>query len=313
MKNKLFVITLILAAIVLIAFMYGCTSTSSTSATTTTTTTSTSSTSTPASTTSTSSASTTSTTSTSTTSTTTAVAEGLVAHYTFDESSGTTASDSSGNSLDGTVYGGASWETGRIGNALSFDGINDWVGVPASGEAAPSEINNLAVGSVSLWIKYDGEAPLLYPIMYVGASPEVSDTNEGVLIEMGHSEIPDLTNSEDLFYTVTMAGSAEPIFCYDSNVHITPEVWNHFVVTVGTNENTGYLNGEEITNRYYNFGDADDSYFYSAVTGNIMSIGYGRFAFTTPGLFFYYKGLIDDIRIYNRVLSSAEVTELYNQ
>jgi hypothetical protein len=57
---------------------------------------------------------------------------GLVAYWKFDEVSGTTASDSSGNGNTGTLVNGPVWTAGRVGNALFFDGINDNVTVPDS-------------------------------------------------------------------------------------------------------------------------------------------------------------------------------------
>jgi hypothetical protein len=54
---------------------------------------------------------------------------GLVAHWEFDETSGITVSDSSGNGSNGTLLNGPTWTTGRIGNALSFDGVNDYVSI----------------------------------------------------------------------------------------------------------------------------------------------------------------------------------------
>ena len=57
---------------------------------------------------------------------------GLVAAYAFDEGSGTTAVDASGNGRNGAVVG-ATWATGRYGGALSFDGTNDYVGLPGLG------------------------------------------------------------------------------------------------------------------------------------------------------------------------------------
>ncbi len=50
----------------------------------------------------------------------------------FDEGSGATATDASGNGRTGAVTG-ATWATGRYGGALSFDGTNDYVGLPALG------------------------------------------------------------------------------------------------------------------------------------------------------------------------------------
>ncbi|MHC4168510.1 MAG: hypothetical protein ACYSWQ_16280 [Planctomycetota bacterium] len=51
----------------------------------------------------------------------------LVGHWRFDEGSGTTAFDSSGNGNDGTLNGGPNWVVGYLGGALEFDGSDDWV------------------------------------------------------------------------------------------------------------------------------------------------------------------------------------------
>src|SRR5215510_6127367 len=51
------------------------------------------------------------------------VETGLVAHWKFDEGKGTTAADSSGNGNKGALVGRPVWTAGKIGNALSFDGI----------------------------------------------------------------------------------------------------------------------------------------------------------------------------------------------
>jgi hypothetical protein len=51
---------------------------------------------------------------------------GLIAKWSFDEGSGTTASDSVGGNT-GTLTGGPSWVTGKIGGALQFDGVDDYV------------------------------------------------------------------------------------------------------------------------------------------------------------------------------------------
>ncbi|MDI6450932.1 LamG-like jellyroll fold domain-containing protein [Anaerobaca lacustris] len=50
----------------------------------------------------------------------------LVGHWRFDEGSGTTARDSSGNGNDGTLSGDVEWAAGQIGNALQFN-ENGWV------------------------------------------------------------------------------------------------------------------------------------------------------------------------------------------
>ena len=57
--------------------------------------------------------------------------ETCVGIWLFDEGSGTTAKDSSGNKNDGTLKNGPKWVEGKFGKALEFDGGN-YVEVPAS-------------------------------------------------------------------------------------------------------------------------------------------------------------------------------------
>jgi hypothetical protein len=54
----------------------------------------------------------------------------LIAWLRFDEGSGTTAYDSSGNDNDGTLVGGATWAAGRFGGGIELDGTSGYVSVP---------------------------------------------------------------------------------------------------------------------------------------------------------------------------------------
>ena len=74
------------------------------------------------------------------------------AYWKFDETAGTTAQDSSGNEIHGTLknYSGFnSWVEGKVGNALNFDGVSDFVEIPA-GLTVPSEL------TLSMWIRREG-------------------------------------------------------------------------------------------------------------------------------------------------------------
>ncbi len=65
--------------------------------------------------------------------TNTAQPPGLVAAYSFDQGSGTTAPDASGSGNTGTLTNGPTWSSaGKYGGAISFDGVNDSVTVPDS-------------------------------------------------------------------------------------------------------------------------------------------------------------------------------------
>jgi len=58
------------------------------------------------------------------------LARGLVGRWTFDEGRGSIVRDVSGRDNHGTVMGGAKWAEGKIGGALEFDGMDDFVSIP---------------------------------------------------------------------------------------------------------------------------------------------------------------------------------------
>lgn len=67
----------------------------------------------------------------------------------LNESSGTTVDDTSSNNTDGTA-GVASWVSGQLNNAYSFDGLNDYIQVPNSTALGFSQSH-----SIEAWVKLD--------------------------------------------------------------------------------------------------------------------------------------------------------------
>ena len=72
-----------------------------------------------------------------------------IALYRFDEGTGTTFLDASGNGHDGTLTG-ASWTTGLMGSAASFDGSNDYGLVPHSTDFNVSSTDDF---TMETWVK----------------------------------------------------------------------------------------------------------------------------------------------------------------
>ncbi len=84
--------------------------------------------------------------------------------------------------------------------------------------------------------------------------------------------------------------------------------WHHYVAVVGDNFNTGYFDGVEMTGRRYNFGNSSDSQFFAdAIAHEKMWLGKGHWDNTTQ----YFDGTIDELRIYDKALTSDEVLDLY--
>ena len=80
------------------------------------------------------------------------------------------------------------------------------------------------------------------------------------------------------------------------------------VVVVGQNYNTGYLDGVEMYNRIYNFGNSYYSQFFEdAVVHEKLWLGRAYWDQTNQ----YFDGTIDELRIFDRDLTQSEVIELY--
>ena len=75
-----------------------------------------------------------------------AVDPSLVGWWKFDEGSGSTAADSSGNGNHGFITG-AVWTKGKTGQALDFDGANDYVRIVVN-----PALNNLNAITMAAWI-----------------------------------------------------------------------------------------------------------------------------------------------------------------
>ena len=193
---------------------------------------------------------------------------GLVGYWMLDEGSGTTAYDSSGYDNHGTIYG-ATWADGKAGKALSFDGVDDYVSVP---DSASLDITNEI--TIEAWIMK-----------------------------------PDYTNgwilNKESSYNLEIAGGDNSIECnlkeQDGPGHtfffggnFPPNVWTHVAMTYDGNFLKAYLNGDELGRRSLTI----------TIETSTSDLLIGRRLLGTPN---YFKGIIDEVRVYNRALSEEEI------
>ncbi|HMA84023.1 MAG TPA: LamG domain-containing protein [Candidatus Thermoplasmatota archaeon] len=244
------------------------------------------------------------------------ISRGLIAHYTFDKENGHTAKDSSEYDINGTIYG-ANWTQGKINGALNFDGINDYVQIPDNQSPPPEHYKDIDQGTISFWFKSDyiptknAVAPLLH---YGKQKPcnVINNANGGLIIELGHDPLHN--QSKRIYFTFFSNGcELYPSLCFDSRKNIRENEWHHFVVVVGyynnIRYNTGYLDGGEIFDRHYNFANAFTAEFFKdAVMHESLFLGKGFWNKEVH----YFDGKIDDLRIYDRPLTTEEVVLLYN-
>jgi hypothetical protein len=229
----------------------------------------------------------------------------LIAYWKFDDD----VEDSVGDH-DGTIIGGAVFKQGKVGQAIYLDGVDDYVDFPLG------EIDDLSKGTISFWFNYESllDKQIVMPIFYFGGDER--DEDNIFIIEIGHfdetsyNEIKTDPNNKKLYVT-WIKNNQEPFLCFDSNMNLEENKWHHFAVVVDSDGNTGYLNGIEMDNRHYNFGNSNNPSFLDDISGKTkFMLGYGRSSYMISSDFVYYKGYVDDLRVYNKALSSDEVKEL---
>jgi glucose/arabinose dehydrogenase len=196
---------------------------------------------------------------------------GLVAAYGFNEGSGTAVADAAGRDNDGTVSG-ASWTAaGRFGSALTFDGVNDMVTIP---DAAPLDLTTAM--TLEAWVR-----------------PSVGGDWRTVLLK-GHAS--------GLAYALYASGDNGRPAGYvrvgderdaRGTAALPTGTWTHLAVTYGGGFLRLYVNGVQVGSRAQT-GTIATSDLPLQIGGNSV---WGE----------WFAGVIDEVRVYDRALSAAEV------
>ncbi|MBL8382472.1 MAG: DUF2341 domain-containing protein, partial [Burkholderiales bacterium] len=216
------------------------------------------------------------------------ITSGLRAHWTFDAN----ANDLGGSVYNGTLTNGAaistSTATNKIGaGKLSLDGSNDYVDLGAHDAAFAS----LTTGTLAAWIRTSATS---------GVIVEVSDIADSV----SAAALWVHTNGK-LAFTVYENGVGQLDVL--STVSVNDGNWHHVAVTVDSGGNKLYIDGA-LASVTYNIGSASTNRFFDDVTGvDVMHIGRDQ---NNAGGRYYFNGLIDDVRVYDRALALADIGQL---
>ena len=203
-----------------------------------------------------------------------------VASYALDEGSGTTATDASGHGLNGTLTNGATWGTGRYGSAVALDGIDDLVNL-----ANPSGLQLTGSMTISGWINSAAFPPDDAAVVSKrGSNGYQLDTT----IDTGPRVIGfKLTNS-----------SGANMMRYGATA-MQLNAWYHIA---------GVYNATARTMDVYLNGQLDNDQLVGTVTASQQNSSQNVNVGQRPGGGnFAFNGRIDDVRIYSRALTAAEV------
>jgi hypothetical protein len=201
-------------------------------------------------------------------------AGGLVAAYNFDQGSGTVLTDVSGRGNNGTITG-ATWNTGRTGGALSFNGTSNLVTV------ADNATLDLTTGlTIEAWVNA-AVAP-------TGWRTIVAKETTGNVVYYLHA----CTSSSNRPATGGRFGSADQVLY--GGTRLTANTWVHLAATYDGTTQRLFVNGAQVASR--------------AQTGS-LTVSTGAVRIGGNQVFGeYFQGRIDDLRIYNRALTAAEIT-----
>ena len=214
--------------------------------------------------------------------------DGLVAHLSFDESSGTTAADSSGNDNHGDVVGDAQWVAGKVGGALAFDGVDDMVVVNQNSGLPIYNNGTDNAYSVALWVKGG-------PQNDMRIFSEGSTSSNTPLLNLGTHNSTSPTG-QFAAYIRPDAGTTlnHPL----SQAEPFDDTWHHIAWVDDNGTATLYVDG---------LLDAGD-FSYTRGTMALDTTSIGGILRAAPS--HWFTGQIDEVRIYSRTLSAGEVLGL---
>jgi len=203
--------------------------------------------------------------------------DSLVARFTFDDS---TANDSSGYGNHGTLFGGASVISDpQRGKVLSLDGASGYVDL---GNASSLDLSVSGQATIAAWVKL-----------------ALSHNHNTILSKGEWKEACSLlikgdTTPKDQLWT----GNDTSVF---SVTPVPTNTWTHVAMTINGNLTTFYLSGQLAGATNQNRGSAIDA------TTTDVCLGREQYSGSLPAGRWFFIGLMDDVRIYNRALTQTEI------
>lgn len=202
----------------------------------------------------------------------------MLARWAFDEGSGSSAEDSSGNANDATLFLSPSWVDGNLGDALEFDGTNY---VKSDGSVTVPD-----AFTVSAWVK-------------PSTGPNPGDFADRI-VESAYTTgfaLAYFNNGSDRVVSLSVQGN--PLF---GSQGVPLGEWTHVTATFDGAIANIYVNGVL---------DATGDNTGFVTPGSVSLPIYVGTYFNAPGELASFRGAIDDVRVYGRALSPSDVAELY--
>ncbi|MEM4134511.1 MAG: LamG-like jellyroll fold domain-containing protein, partial [Candidatus Micrarchaeia archaeon] len=210
-----------------------------------------------------------------------------VAEWKFDEKQGQYAYDISGNGNSGTLMNGPSWTQGKIGSALSFDGVDDYV-----------QMNTITSNSITYSFWFKNPMPTIdYPQFFTNGTGGYP----GPISAYAHVLGPAYGANKGKVVLFFFNTSGTRYDLYSNNI-LPYNTWHHLEGVYDANNNKAKLYIDGILNV-----ELDTS-------GNLKTpSGYFRMGSMNLSPYEWFKGLIDNFKIYNYARTPAQIAWDYNR
>lgn len=201
---------------------------------------------------------------------------GLAGYWHMDEGTATTTYDASGNANTGTLTNGPTWQSGsscKAGTCLSFDGVNNYVQAPL----VTTQTDNW---TIMAWAKSN------------------TTTGIGGVVQIGGPACAgfSITRSSVNWYPLYPCVAWNPVIA-----SVAVGEWIHLAVVRENGVMRAYANGVQTVSGVTSVP--------LSPSGNYTEIGATE---RTSGGNYLFNGAVDEVRIYSRALSAAEVLSQYD-
>jgi hypothetical protein len=210
----------------------------------------------------------------------------LVGWWKFDEGAGTTVRDSSGYGHEGVLAGDPQWAAGKIGSdALSFDGSDGLVEVPES-----PALDAGSTLTITAWVNLNNLTTYYFVACKAPSGTAASNYP-------GNYEFR-IVSGTGMLQLLHQTSQGQEFSTYASTTPVTAGQWRHVAVTFQAGARVEfYIDGTSA-------GGAAQTSTFGILNDEPIRIG-GR-----KDNYSYFNGLIDDVRIYSRVLTPEELSDV---
>jgi hypothetical protein len=213
------------------------------------------------------------------------------AYYKLDGTSGPVIDSVAGN--NGTNVGATRGVTGKIGDAFSFDGVNDYGNI----DAALTPLASTTEGTCSAWVKPVDATPASVQIIM-----SFGDTSSATLMQFR-------VQTDGVFRAVLTNGPNQWLVDTNSAV-FSSGVWTHVAIVQNSISPKLYLDGTFVPQTVSVTTDTT-AWFNSAPLIDNGRIGAANF--NSGGDAFFFDGSVDKVRIYDKSLTAEQIYMIYSK